>query len=236
MDLRRGARSRLTFGPVGNNNPVWSPDGNWVAYNTITKQGNKICRRPAAGGNEEDLLQDDHDYVTPSDWSRDGKFLLFTKGPLGTQGEIWAMPLAGDRKPFIVVPQGNYYVSGPLFSPDGRWVLYQSNESGRPEIYVIPFPGGQGKWQVSTTGGLRALWRGDGKEIFYTSIDRVLTAVPIAESGGQVHIGTAQQLFRLPADGYSAAPDGKKFLLNVVGDQNAKPITLVANWPAVLKK
>ena len=102
--------------------------------------------------------------------------------------------------------------------------------------HAIPFPSGQGKWQVSTAGGLGARWRNDGKEIFYVTIDRVLTAVAVTESAGQIRLGAAQPLFRVQSNASDVAPDGKRFLMNLAGDQDAKPITLVTNWTAGLKK
>ncbi len=236
MDLLRGVRSRLTFGPVGNSSPVWSPDGKWIAYTNITKAGSALCRRPSAGGPEEELLRIEGEFLVPSDWSRDGKYLLVEEGAPASQHEILAMPLTGDRKPFVFVPRGNFFISRARFSPDGHWVVYQSTESGRSEIYAIPFPSGQGKWQVSTAGALGGAWRNDGKEIFYVTIDRVLTAVPVTESEGQIRLGAVQSLFRVPGNEGDAAPDGKKFLMYLAGDQDSKPITLVTNWTAGLKK
>ena len=236
MDLLRGVRSRLTFGPVGNNAPVWSPDGKWIAYSTIASSGSVLCRRPSSGGPEEVLLRIEGKFLTPSDWSRDGKFLLFSEGAASAQQEILALPLTGDRKPFVFVPRGNFFIPRTRFSPDGHWVVYQSNESGRPEIYAVPFPGGQGKWQVSTAGGLGAGWRNDGKEIFYVSIDHVVTAVPVTESEGQIRLGAAHPLFRGQGNAGDVTPDGKRFLVNLAGDQDTKPITLVTNWTLVLKK
>ena len=236
MDLLRGVRSRLTFGPVGNNNPVWSPDGKWIAYTNITKAGSALCRRPSAGGPEEELLRIEGEFLTPSDWSRDGKYLLVYKGAPSSPQELLAVPLAGDHKPFVFIPRGNFFVAIGRFSPDGHWVIYQSNESGRPEIYAIPFPSGQGKWQVSTAGGLGGGWRSDGKAIFYLTIDRVLNEVPVTESEGQIRLSASQPLFRFPGNAGDAAPDGKRFLLNLAGDQDTKPITLVTNWTAGLKK
>jgi Tol biopolymer transport system component len=115
-------------------------------------------------------------------------------------------------------------------------MVYQSNESGRLEVYAVPFGKGQGKWQISNTGGIWPRWRKDGKEIFYSTLDGVLTAVPVNDITGQLQVGGAHQLFRLPASAYDVSPDGQKFLLNVVREQNAKPITLVTNWTADLKK
>jgi eukaryotic-like serine/threonine-protein kinase len=236
MDVIRGVRTRLTFGPVGNGNPAWSPDGKWIAYDTISKQGSLINRRPAAGGGEEVLLPEGSPPRNLADWSRDGKYLLYEKGALGTRQEIWAAPLSGGQQPFPVVPPGAFYSNSPRFSPDGRWVAYQSNESGRVEIYVVPFRGGQGKWQVSTSGGAFPVWRGDGKEIFYVSADGLLTAVPIVATPDQIQPGKPQPLFRAAADAYDISPDGKRLLLDVVGDQNIKPITVVLNWTAELTK
>ena len=96
-------------------------------------------------------------------------------------------------------------------------------------------PTGQGKWQISTGGGTWARWRGDGKEIFYTTVDRTLTAVPVEENSHDIHLGAPQSLFRLPGDIYDVGPDGHKFLVDVVGDQSTKPITLLQNWTSVLK-
>jgi Tol biopolymer transport system component len=234
MDVARGVRTRLTFGPVANYNPVWSPDGNWIAYNTISRKGSLANRRPPAGGGEQ-LVFPEGDIRNLADWSRDGQYLLYEKGAFGTRQEIWAAPLSGDRQAFPVVPPGTFYSNAPRFSPDGKWVAYQSNESGRVEVYVVPFRGGQGKWQVSTSGGGFPIWRRDGKEIFYVSADGVLSAVPIVAGSDQIQPGKPQALFRMPADAYDVSPDGKRFLLDVVGDQNVKPITVVLNWAADLK-
>ena len=240
MDLLRGVRSRLTFGPASNNAPVWSPDGKWIAYTSTAKSGSVVCRRPSAGGPEEELLRIEGEFLTPTDWSRDGKYLLVYKGAPSSPQEMLALPITGDgkgdRKPFVFVPRENYFLATGRFSPDGHWVVYQSNESGRPEIYAIPFPSGQGKWQVSTAGGLAAAWQRDGKEILYLTIDRILTAVPVTESEGQIHMGQAQPLFRLPGSAGDVTADGKRFLINLAGDQDTKPITLVTNWMSALKK
>lgn len=234
MDIARGVRTRLSFGPVGNNNPVWSPDGKWIAYNTITKQGSATNRRPSEGGGEQ-LVFPEGEARLLSDWSRDGKYLLYDKGPFGTHQEIWAAPVEAGEQPFPIAPPGGFYSNDAKISPDGHWVAYQSNESGRQEVYVVPFRGGQGKWQVSTNGGGFARWNSSGREIFYVTPDGMITAVPVVTGPNQFRPGAPQPLFRAPADAYDVAPGGQKFLLDVVGDKNSKPITLVTNWAAELK-
>ena len=149
------------------------------------------------------------------------------------------MPLSGDRKPFQVVPSGAFYSNGASFSPDEHWIAYESNESGRSEIYVVSFGGRAGKWQVSTNGGLAARWRSDGKEIFYLSAEGFLTAVPVSAGPTGFQIGTPHQLFRQLSSAttdYAPGIGGQRFLFNAAGEQRSEPITLVTNWPAALKK
>jgi Tol biopolymer transport system component len=121
------------------------------------------------------------------------------------------------------------------FSPDMRWVSYSSNESGRQEVYIVPFHGA-GKWEVSTSGGFSPEWRTDGKELFYLGLNGSLMAVPVATEAGELKLGTPQPLFRTNTVSYDVASGGTKFLLDLVGGQGSKPITLVTNWPAELKQ
>jgi Tol biopolymer transport system component len=174
---------------------VWSPDGKWIAYSSFPKAGDSaIARRLAAGGPEETMLSAKD--ISPADWSTDGKYLLFTKGMSGPRTEIWALPLVGERTPFQVVPSGAYTSQYPRFSPDMRWVAYWSDESGRREVYVVPFHGA-GKWQVSTSGGTYPIWRKDGKELFFLSLSWVVTAVPIGVDGGPLKLGASERLSSL---------------------------------------
>ena len=236
MDLTRGTRTRLTFGPVLNDGPVWSPDGKWIAYESLRTKGSVIGRKAADGGDEEVLLEESSTPIFPDDWSPDGRFLMYETGGLGAHQEIWAVALFGDRKPFQVVPAGAYYNNKAKFSPDGRWVAYESNESGRAEIYLVPFQGAQVKRQVSTSGGFAPHWRRDGKEIFYVTLDGTLMAVPFAEKQGGFNVGSAKPLFRVPGYDYDVSPDGTKFICYYVSDPNSDPIALVLNWTDLLKK
>jgi eukaryotic-like serine/threonine-protein kinase len=128
-------------------------------------------------GQDELLLQSDAP-ISPGSWSADGKFLLYHRYDPKSDVDVWVLPLEGDRKPFPFL-QTPFRENEGRFSPDGRWIAYRSNESGRPEVYVQTFPAGGGKWQVSTSGGLLPQWRGDGREVFYTSTDRKLMAVDV---------------------------------------------------------
>lgn len=235
-DVVRSSRTRLTFGPTGNSDPVWSPDAKWLAHRTVTKEGNAIARVPAAGGTDEILLAA-REPVAPDDWSPDGKYLLYEKGASGTHAELWALPLSGERKPFQIVPSGPFQSRFGRFSPDGHWVVYQSDESGRLEIYVVPFRSSGGKWQASTAGGLRPAWRADGKEILYLSLSQTLMSVPVSAQSDGLKLGAPQPLFRINSTvNFDVQRDGQKLLLDTVGEGGSKAIILVANWTADLKK
>ncbi|MFZ0760511.1 MAG: protein kinase, partial [Candidatus Sulfotelmatobacter sp.] len=233
LDLARGVRTRLTFGPVANTSPVWSPDGKWIAYASVRNARFSIYRKPSDGGGAEELLFTDDQDIEPSDWSRDGKYLLYSRG--GPTGQIWALPLEGERKPSLVLPRGAF---GKL-SPDGRWLAYVSGESGAFEVYVVAFGGGQGKWQVSANAGQLPLWSRDGKELYYLDASFDIFAVPVKEAGGALQFGVPQALvtsWSAPQAFYDVSPDGKRILLNQVAQQVSQSVTVVTSFTAGLKK
>jgi serine/threonine protein kinase len=242
LDLARGIRTRLTFGPVANNFPVWSPDGKWIAYGSERNGKNHLYRKLSDGsGAEEQLLLDDDQAVIPGDWSTDGKYILYSRGPFfGNGAEIWVFPLDGDRKPFLIVPRGgSSYAGAGRLSPDGRWLAYASDQSGQTEVYVIPLRGGQGKWQVSQSGGDRPVWARDGKSLYYADLNFTVFAVPVTQSNDTLQFGSAEQLVSNLASQiffYDVSPDGKKILLNVISQQVNQSITVVTNWTQELKK
>jgi eukaryotic-like serine/threonine-protein kinase len=241
LDLARGVRTRLTFGPVQNSFPVWSPDGKWIVYNSERNAHAAIFRKPADGSGAEELLLTDDQVIIPSDWSRDGKTLFYDRGPIGG-AEVWALPLEGDRKPRQVIPAGSTgsFSSQGNLSPDGHWLAYTSTESGTFEVYVVAFPSGQGKWQVSTNEGLNPRWSRDGKELYYFAVaNRAVTAVPVKEIGGALQFGAPQVLAISPANqqgSYDVSPDGKKVLLDLVSQQINQSVTVISNFTAGLKK
>ncbi len=240
LDLARGVRTRLTFGPVSNTFPVWSPDGRWIAYNSDRNGHANLYRKPSDGSGAEELLLTDEQVAIPTNWSRDGKYLLYSRGPVGNN-EIWALPLEGERKPWPVVGRtANSFSADGHLSPNGRWIAYTSNESGNPEVYVVAFRGGQGKWQASTNGGAQPKWSRDGKELYYANGNsRTVFVVPVKEAGGALQFGAAQPLVTNTATTqffYDVSPDGKKILLNMVSQQVSQSVTVVTNFTAGLKK
>jgi Tol biopolymer transport system component len=241
LDLARGIRTRLTFGPVSNNYPVWSPDGKWIIYNSDRNGHSNFYRKPSDGSGAEELLLTNDQIALPSDWSRDGKYLIYGHGPAGyTDWDVWALPLEGERKPRLVVAHRENGSSGyGRLSPDGRWLAYASTESGKPEVDVIPFGGGQGRWQVSANGGSQPAWNQDGKELYFASQTFSVVAVPVKEVNGIPQFGAAQQLTTTAAAPnifFDVTPDGKKILLPLVTQQVNQSITVVTNWTTGLKQ
>ena len=209
-----------------------------------------LFEKPASGAGDEQSLLVTVESKAATDWSPDGRTLVYTSLSPKTGSDLWALPL-GNGKSFPIV-QTAFDELDAHVSPDGRWLAYVSNESGRLEIYGRPFPGPGGQWQVSTAGGSQPRWRPDGKEILYVVPDGHLMAAPIgvASDGQALQPGAPVALFaaRLASGSgiytggfqehpqYAVARDGR-FLLNVaVESDTTPPISIVLNWDAVLKK
>jgi len=239
LDLARGVKTRLTFGPIQNVGPVWSPDGKWIAYAADRSGHGNICRKPSDGSGAEETLVSDDQIVVPTSWSRDGKTLVYQRGPLGNT-DVWALPLNGDRKPLQIISHvPNAGSSMANISPNGRWLTYMSSESGGLQIYVVAFNGGQGKWQISTSGGMQPQWSRDGKELFYLDPTYNLIAVPVKEVGGALQFGASQSLvsnWSAPQVFYDISPDSKKILLDRISQQVSQSVTVITNFTAALKK
>ncbi len=239
LDFARGVRTRLTFGPSANTHAVWSPDGKWIAYTSARNDHFTIYRKPSDGSGAEELLLTDAPMCIVEDWSRDGKYLFYSRGYSENDREIWALPLAaptdgGERKPSLVIPHGGQ----AHLSPDGHWLAYTSDESGGIQVYVVAFGGGQGKWQVSSNGGARPHWSNDGKELYYMDPAYDIFAVPVKDAGGALQFGAAQELvtkWSAPQVFYDVSPDGKKILLDRVAQQVSQSVTVVTNFTADLK-
>jgi serine/threonine protein kinase/Tol biopolymer transport system component len=247
-DLVHNTRTRLTFGTESYGSLAWSPDGSHLGY-TASEGGNlyaTIFSKAATGaGESERLLAAAHGQEQAlCDWSPDGRYLIYRSGSAGPGGgqDLWILPLFGDRKPFP-------YVTGPgdqreaRFSPDGRWVAYTSNETGRLEVYVAPFPWTGAKWQVSANGGYGPEWRRDGKELFFLIPGASqFVAAAVYGSGTSFEVGELHTLFRTslsPSTAgtvYAPTRDGQRFIAITAGEEGSMPLNLVQNWTAELKK
>jgi Tol biopolymer transport system component len=241
IDTDRGVPRRLTVNTISTPG-VWSPDSRRLFFAAVPS--GQIFTQVADGSRgQEPVLTIAGHQAMPNALSPNGEILLYENSASGVR-ELWALPFTGDRKPFPVV-QTAFASDEGQFSPDGRWIAYRSSESGREEIYLQSFPGRGGKMRVSIDGGSQPRWRRDGKELFYVAPQGRLMAVSVGLlSGGDAPtIGTAAPLFTthlagldFPRHGYDVAADGQRFLLNVVETEaNAAPITLVVNWPVVLR-
>lgn len=238
LDLARGVLTRLTFGPVSNSSAHWSPDGKWIYFASLRNGRYSIFRKLADGSSaEESVFSSDQD-VFPQACSPDGKTLLFMQRASGSRsGIIWALPLAAAGKAAKIVEDGVY----ASFSPDGRYVLYESIESGRWEVYAVPFGDRKGKWQVSSKEAILPIWSDDGKEIFYLGIDSPkysLVSVPVKEEGERLQIGAPQTLIGTMAgiSAYDISPDGKRILVPRLTQQSNQSVTLVTDFAEALKK
>jgi eukaryotic-like serine/threonine-protein kinase len=246
MELSRGALSRFTFDNATNiGSSVWSPDGNRIAFGSGRLGIADIYQRSSSGaGNQELLLKSEND-KWPSCWSPDGRYIIYDKDDPKNKYDLWALPTFGDRKPFPIV-QTEFNETHAQISPDGRWIAYVSDETTRAEVYVRPFPTtSKAKWQISTNGGDQPQWRGDGKELFFISLDKKLVTVQV-KSGLLFEASAPAALFqaRVPdvnptgnKSQFAASQDGQRFLINkIVEKQVSSPITVVVNWPAELKQ
>ena len=242
LEFPRGVATRLTFAPPANNNPIWSPDGRYVAYH---KDGLGIYRKPANGAGAEELLVPAKALAVPKSWSPDGRFIIYAQINPGTGADLLAIPVEPDPKPFVIAQTAANEDQGQ-FSPDGHWVAYTSNESGLSEIYVIPFPPSPsgGKWLVSRGGGVQPRWRRNGKELFYISPDWKMMAVEV-NTKPVFQSGTPRSLFqtdmvdtgiRTGPMSWDLAPDGDRFLIISESPNEMSSLTVALNWRAAPAK
>jgi Tol biopolymer transport system component len=214
-----------------------------LLYSTAARGVLDLYEKPASGSGEPQLVVGSTNDKFPTDWSHDGRFLVYhTFGGGNTFWDIWVAPTDGG-KPFPLLATKFTEVQGQI-SPDGRWIAYASDESGRLEIYVTQFPEKRGRWQISTTGGTQPWWREDGREIFYLGPDQTLMSVAVRgedsfESATPTAIFKASFPLLIPAywGNYVATPDGQRFLVSeLVTETASTPINVVLNWTAGLKK
>jgi dipeptidyl aminopeptidase/acylaminoacyl peptidase len=247
LDLeRRGTLSRLTFDASQDNaSPIWSPDGRRIVFGSERNGKWGVYEKSANGTGTEQLLVESDLPKMPMAWSRDGKSVVYWVQDPKTGGDQWVLPLGAEKKPLPLL-QTQFQEGHPQIAPNGKWIAYQSNESGRAEIYVRPFPGGDGKWQVSTAGGTFMRWRADSAELFYLTAGSLgkLMSVNVNTAGPTFEYGDPIELFDsgyinfqhgLNYHTYAVSPDGQRFLIPrpesaLEGDAPPAPITVVTNW------
>ena len=238
QDPARDATTRLTFDPALDTTPAWSPDGKQLIYSSNRSLDFRLYKKNADGsGSDEEIANGNGRAFNVLDWSRDGKYILARRS-----NELWYLALpARELQPLV----RGWLIGSAQFSPDGRWVAYASNESGSMEIYVTPFPGGNGKWQVSNGGGQEPRWRKDGKELFYMSRDSKLMSVPVStatsfESGAAVLLFQThrrQPISSQDTFSYDVSADGQKFLIATqVEESSVAPLTVLLNWASEMEK
>ncbi len=236
VEPARGISSRLTVANTTENYPIFSPDGRKVLYYSDATGSSGLHTKELTGaGREEKVLDADTEFI-PDDWSLDGRFVLYERQGTTSRTDIWVLPMEGERKPFV-------FLDGPFdeyqahFSPDGRYVVYGSDESGRPEIYVQTFPDRSAKWRVSTEGGEDPVWSADGREIFYLSLSQDMISAPVRlepsfEPGVPVRLFASPVLFPLgPRNHYVVTKDAGTFY--VIAPQTAASLpstTVIVNW------
>jgi Tol biopolymer transport system component len=226
----------MTFEKSDESGPIWSPDGQQIIYFS-DRHGQAFFIKNANGTEAEQPLFESKESLISCDWSSDGKYFMFQHFNTQSGGDLSFLPMKGDRKPAPFL-QESYEEGGAAFSSDGRWVAYESRESGtRNEIFIRPFPSGSGKWQISTNGGRSVRWRHDGREIYYRGNDGAVYAVEVNGAGSTFVIGKSVALFKtsLAEDPqlYDVTPDGQRFLIGVKpGGTATSNLKIVTYWEA----
>jgi serine/threonine protein kinase len=245
LDLASGALTRFTFGSASELSAIWSPDGSHIVFSASPSAGSLIYSKPSDGSAGEQPLIEAGGISVPDDWSRDGRYLVFDKVGPSTDYDIWILPMFGERKPYVFLRAPGLQQHASI-SPDGHWIAYESDESGRFEIYVQSFPTPGGKWQVTNEGGIQPQWRRDGRELYYLAPNRKLMAAS-TQQAPTFSAGVPQALFEAPISltgvndsraRYVFMPDGQRALVVATHPESAtaSAIRVVINWPSTLQK
>jgi len=243
-NLSTGAQTRLTF-TASAWYLVFSPDSNEILYSLQPKpesQNTDLHLKRSDGSGTAQLLLSSGNIDHPTDWTHDGKYIVFNRGPAGST-QIWLLPMFGDRKPFRLFPNLPYDHSDGRVSPDGRWISYLSAESGRDEVYITSFPGGSGQWQVSSTGvAPTPAWSGDGKELYYVALSGSMMGASIAESANSITVAQVKPLFKSPFLAsvqrivFDVDPKAQRFMGTAAPDTSSLPLNVITNWTEELPK
>ena len=250
-DLSRGTETRFTSNASRNLAPVWSPKGDSIVFASNRKGAFNLYQKAASGSGQDELLLPSSLSDGPYQWSRDGRFIVYVEVDPKTKYDLWVLPVEGaaaERKPIPFLKTEFNELFGQL-SPDSHWMAFTSDRSGRREVYVRPFPPGEGEWTISIAGGEEPRWRGDGKELFFEAADGKMMAVPVKAIAGtkpSFEAATPVALFdahmvHSPTNNliqYDVTTDGKRFLITTASGPGgaSPPLTVVTNWNAGLKK
>jgi Tol biopolymer transport system component len=258
-DLARGVDHRLTTEASRNDTPIWSPKSDFVIFRSTRGGLQQLYRRAASGAGKDELLPTDDNPKYASQWSRDGRFIVYADNSPTTVQDIWYLPVAESAGKPVAFQQTKFREDQGQLSPDGHWMAYSSNVagSGRRDVYVRPFPTGEGEWRISTEGGEQPRWRGDSKELFFVRADGKMMSVAvkaapssIGASGPVFDHGTPMPMFDThiaiyagtSAFQYDVTTDGKRFLVATNAAPSgaivpsAPPLTVVLNWNSGPKK
>ena len=253
-DLSRETDTRFTSAP-NNRAPFWSPQGDRIVFSSNRGSGTNLYQKAASGSGKDELLLQNTAIVTPEQWSRDGRFIVYSEQDPKSKFDLWVLPTEGAapgqsaaRKPIPFLRTEFNEMHGQL-SPDSHWMAFTSDRAGRQDVYVRPFPPGDGEWTISIAGGDQPRWRGDGKELFFEAADGKMMAVPVKaitgskptfEAGTPVALFDAHMVRSANASRiqYDVTADGKRFLISTTNASGATspPLTVVTNWQAGLKK
>jgi serine/threonine protein kinase len=236
LDLARGIPSRFTFDPANDVYPVWSPDGSRIVFGSSRDGAYGLYQKSSSGAGSEEAISKPGERKYPTDWSLDGRFILYTQTSPDTLWDLWVIPLFGDRQPIPFLQTKFNEVNG-VFSPDGKWIAYESDDSGSSQVWVQSFPAGS-KWQVSNEGGGEPHFRRDGKELFYLAANGKLMAVEVKANISGLEFSAPKPLFDTHSQNrYSVTADGQRFLINTPVEESASaPITVILNWTAEAKR
>jgi eukaryotic-like serine/threonine-protein kinase len=243
LEVQRGTLSRLTFRPALGYSGVWSPDGNRLA---IAALGTKV-QIMAANGSGTPVTVSSEQVAGIRDWSPDGRTILVQEQNSSTGMDVMALPVSEKPQPITPVLNSQFDELSPRLSPDGRWLAYISDESGRREVHVVPFPVPGRRWQVSNTGAgggastaIAAVitWSRDGKNLYFNDATGALMAVDVQGQGAEFHSALPRQIFTAPGgvQPMDTAPDGRILVMLQAEQEVSPPITLVLNWDAEMKK
>jgi len=235
-DLVRSTKTQFTFAQSRDDDPVWSPDGNTIIFDSARGGKTDLYTRPANGGQAEQRFYHDETDKYPTSWSGDGKYVAY-EDLSGRDIHIWAIPMVGgEHKPFAVL-QEKYATRQPTISPDGKWLAYFSNEYGKWQVYITSFPKPGGKFMVGD--GVAPAWRRDSKELFYVNSSNRIVSVDVTARGDSLELGQPKVLKQLPLDSgnvFHVSGDGQRFLMAIPPQHEVSTLSLVVNWQTELNR